>query len=148
MAQEDTMAKRQQQLAENKATNTAAMRSRGRQHREKVVNMAKSVKPVSGFVDFLRGHAIIGLAIGFVLGTQVQTVVKQVISSFIDPLFVLVFPGNKALSARTFTLHFEGRSANFGWGAVAFAIIDFFFIAAAVYAIIKILKLDKLDKPQ
>jgi len=126
----------------------ATMRSRGRQQRAKVVNIAKGVKPVSGFVDFLRQHAIVGLAIGFVFGTQVQTVVKQLISSFIDPLFVLIFPGNKTLSARTFTLHFDGRSANFGWGALTFAVIDFLFIAVAVYAVIKVLKLDKLDKPQ
>jgi large-conductance mechanosensitive channel len=101
---------------------------------------------VNGFVEFLREHAIVGLAVGFVLATQVQTVVKQLITSFIDPLFQLVVPGNKSLSERTFTLHFDGRHANFGWGAVAYAVIDFLFIAATVYAIIKIFKLDQLDK--
>jgi large-conductance mechanosensitive channel len=132
----------------NTASDAPASRSLGQQHRAKMVKIAKGVKPVSGFVDFIREHAIVGLAIGFVLGTQVQTVVKQIISSFIDPLFVLIFPGNKALSARTFTLHLDGRSANFGWGAVVFALLDFIFIAFAVYAIIKLFNLDKLDKPQ
>lgn len=103
-------------------------------------------RPVNGFVDFLREHAIVGLAVGFVLGTQVQTVVKQLISSFIDPLFKLILPGDKTLSARTFTLHFDGRHANFGWGAVVYALIDFIFVAVAIYAIIKMFKLDKLDK--
>lgn len=103
-------------------------------------------KSVGGFVDFLREHAVVGLAVGFVLATQVQAVVKQLITSFIDPLFQLIFPGNKALSDRTFTLHFDGRHANFGWGAVAYAVIDFLFIAVAVYIIIKFFKLDKLDK--
>jgi large-conductance mechanosensitive channel len=129
------------------ATANAESRLRGQQHRARVGKFAKKVKPVSGFVEFIREHAIVGLAIGFVLGTQVQAVVKQIISSFIDPLFVLIFPGNKTLSARTFTLHLDGRSANFGWGAVVFALIDFIFIAFAVYAIIKLFKLDKLDKP-
>lgn len=134
------------QTASSGSSNSTS-RQRGQQHRTKVVKFAKKVTPVSGFVDFIRGHAIIGLAIGFVLGTQVQAVVKQLISSFIDPLFVLIFPGNKSLSARTFTLHFEGRAANFGWGAVVFSVIDFIFIAFTVYAIIKLFKLDKLDKP-
>lgn len=104
--------------------------------------------PVSGFIGFLREHAIVTLAVGFVLATQVQAVIKQLIASFIDPLFKLIFPGDKTLSARTFTLHFHGRQASFGWGAVAYAVIDFLFVAGTVYAIIKILKLDKLDKPK
>src|SRR5579872_3032154 len=56
---------------------------------------------LSGFVQFLRDYSVLGLAIGFALGAQVQNVVKQLISSFIDPLFQLIFPGNKELSART-----------------------------------------------
>jgi large-conductance mechanosensitive channel len=105
-------------------------------------------RPMSGFIGFLREHAVVSLAIGFVLGTQVQTVVKQLISSFIDPLFQLLLPGNKALSARTFTLHFNGRHANFGWGALAYDTLDFLFVALAVYMIIKLFRLDKLDKKE
>jgi large-conductance mechanosensitive channel len=101
---------------------------------------------VNGFVEFLREHAIVGLAVGFVLATQVQAVVKQLIASFIDPLFQLIVPGNKSLNDRTFTLHFNGHYANFGWGALAYAFIDFLFIAATIYAIIKIFNLDQLDK--
>jgi large-conductance mechanosensitive channel len=102
--------------------------------------------PVAGFVEFLREHAIVGLAVGFVLATQVQAVVKQLIDSFVNPLFKLLLPGDKALSDRKFTLHFDGRHADFGWGAVAYALLDFLFIAVMIYAIIKIFKLDKLDK--
>lgn len=102
--------------------------------------------PVGGFVEFLRERAVVGLAVGFVLGTQVQTVVKQLISSFVDPMFQLLFSGNKALSNRTFTLHFDGRHANFGWGAVVYALLDFMFVAFAIYAVIKLFQLDKLDK--
>jgi large-conductance mechanosensitive channel len=130
-----------------KTVRTDASSSRGQHRRASAIKIARKVNPVSGFVDFLRSHAIVGLAIGFVLGTQVQTVVKQIISSFINPLFVLIFPGNQTLSARTFTLHLDGRHADFGWGAVVFTIIDFVFIAIVIYAIIKLFKLDKLDKP-
>ena len=104
-------------------------------------------QPVNGFVIFLREHAIVGLAVGFVVGTQVQTVVKQVTDSFINPLFALFFSGNETLAARTFTLHFGNRHANFGWGAVAYALLDFLFVLAVLYALIRISKLDKLDTP-
>src|SRR5438270_6152219 len=60
---------------------------------------------VSGFVGFLREHAIVGLAVGFVIATQVQSVVKQLTDGFINPLFTLFF-GGKTLTTRTFTLHF------------------------------------------
>jgi large conductance mechanosensitive channel protein len=105
-----------------------------------------AARPVGGFINFLREHAVVGLAVAFVLGSQIQTVVKQLISSFVDPLFQLLFPGNKTLSTRTFTLHFSGRHANFGWGALVYTFIDFLFVAFAIYAVIKLFQLDKLDK--
>lgn len=101
---------------------------------------------VHGFIGFLREHAIVGLAVGFVIGTQVQAIVKQLTSSFIDPLSQL-FWGGATLSKRTFTLHFHGRHADFGWGALVYQLIDFLFILFVVYVLIKLFKLDKLDKP-
>jgi large-conductance mechanosensitive channel len=111
------------------------------------VVVAQEINPVSGFVGFLREHAIVGLAVGFAIATQVQGVVKQLISSFIDPLYALLFSGDK-LSARTLTLHWHGRTQQFGWGAFAYTLIDFLFVLGVIYAVIKIFKLDKLDKPK
>jgi large-conductance mechanosensitive channel len=115
-----------------------------RQHHPIVV-VSPDIHPVSGFLDFLREHAVVSLAIAFVIGLQSQTLVKQLVTSFIDPLFKLLF--GQALSQRTFTLHWHDRAANFGWGAFVYGLLDFLFVLAAVYAIVKILKLDKLDKP-
>lgn len=98
---------------------------------------------VSGFVSFLRERAIVGLAVGFVVATQVQGVVKQLIASFLDPLSKLLF-GTK-LSNQTFTLHLRDRSAEFGWGAFVYSLVTFLLIVASIYAIIKLFKLDKLD---
>jgi large conductance mechanosensitive channel protein len=114
--------------------------------KKKKTTVEVATRPVGGFIEFLRERAVVGLAVAFVLGTQIQTVVKQLISSFIDPMFQLLFSGNKALSNRTFTLHFESRYANFGWGALMYTLIDFLFVAFAVYAVIKLFQLDKLDK--
>jgi large-conductance mechanosensitive channel len=101
---------------------------------------------VGGFVGFLREHAVVGLAVGFVIGAQVQTVVKQLIASFIDPLFQLLLGHN--LSTTTFTWHFHGRHANFGWGSFVYILLDFLFVLVAVYAVIRIFKLEEFDKPQ
>lgn len=114
--------------------------------KKKAATVVVAANPVGGFVEFLRERAVVGLAVAFVLGTQVQTVVKQLIASFVDPLFQLLFSGNKTLSTRTFTLHFDGRYANFGWGALVYTLIDFLFVAFAIYAVIKLFQLDKLDK--
>ena len=117
-----------------------------RQHKPKVTVTIDDINPASGFVDWLRANAVVGLAIGFVIGTQVQLVVKQLISSFIDPLFVLLF--GQQLTTRSFTLHFSGRSASFTWGTFVYSLINFIFLLLAIFLIIKFLKLDKLDKPK
>jgi large-conductance mechanosensitive channel len=110
-----------------------------------LVNPEAAVKQqVGGFIDFLRERAIVGLAIGFVIATQVQGVVKQLIASFLDPLTQLLFATK--LSERTFTWHWHGRSANFRWGAFIYALVDFFVVVITIYAVIKLFKLDKLDK--
>lgn len=101
-------------------------------------------KTLNGFVSFIRENAVVGLAVGFVIGAQVQSVVKQLIASFVDPLFQLLF--GQALSQRTAVFHLNGHTADFAWGSFAYVLIDFLFVLLAVYLIIKILKLDKLDK--
>ena len=101
---------------------------------------------VSGFVDFVREKAIVGLAIGFVVGQQAQGVIKQLIISFVDPAFQLFFGEN--LSSRTFTLQLGHNSAKFGWGGMVYILLNLLFVLLTIYALIKIFKLDKLDKPK
>jgi large conductance mechanosensitive channel protein len=140
----------------HKAANAAASGSnirfeqpKSNRHRKKPKVTAlvdTEVRAVNGFLEFLREHSVVSLAIAFVIGLQSQVLVKQLVSSFIDPLFKLLF--GQALSMRTFTLHFNERAVNFSWGAFAYSLLDFLFVLAAIYAIVKLLKLDKLDKPK
>lgn len=102
--------------------------------------------PGKGFVGFLRERAVVGLAIGFVVATQMQSVIKQLIASFLDPLTKLLF--SQKLSSQSITVHYHGRTADFGWGQFVYAFIYFLFVIFAVYLIIKIFQLDKLDKPK
>ncbi len=100
--------------------------------------------PLSGFISFIRERAVVGLAIGFVVGTQVQGVVKQFTTSFIDPLFALITPGK--LSDKAWTVWSHGRRVDFDWGSFVYGLIVFLFTLFIIYAIIKLLRLDKLDK--
>jgi large-conductance mechanosensitive channel len=103
-------------------------------------------RQVHGFVGFLRERAIVGLAVGFVVATQVQNVIKQLIASFLDPLTTVLF-GSK-LSNQTFTWTWHDRHSDFAWGQFVYVLIDFFVVVITIYAIIKVFKLDKLDAPK
>jgi large-conductance mechanosensitive channel len=119
--------------------------SSGRKSRPTVARVVvQEVNPVGGFLEFLRAHAVVTLAVGFAIATQAQTLIKQLIASFIDPLYGLLF--SQKLSAKALTLHFHGRTQAFGWGAFVYAFVDFLFVLAAIYAIVKLLNLDKLEQ--
>jgi large conductance mechanosensitive channel len=106
----------------------------------------KVKKPFGGFTEFVREQGVMGLAIGFVLGTQTKTLVDQMVASFINPLLGLVLPGEGALVQRTFSLTFRGQTEDFAWGAFLFQMITFLIVAAVIYFVFKGLRLDKLDK--
>lgn len=99
-----------------------------------------------GFTDFLREQSVVGLAIGFVLGTQSQVLVSQLVTSFINPLLGLVLPGAGQLTDRTFSLSFLGQTQDFAWGALLYQIIAFTFVAIIIYMVFKGLRLDRLNK--
>ena len=119
-----------------------------RQQKPKItVVMGQDYNPVGGFVAFLREHAIVGLAVGFAIATQLQAVVKQLIASFINPLYALLFNGQQ-LSTNTVTFHWHGRQEQFGWGAFAYTLVDFLFVVAIIYVAIRVFHLEDFDRPK
>ena len=116
-----------------------------RRRKKSAVDLIVPDQFATGFINFLREHAVVGLAIGFVIGLQAQTLVKSLVDSFISPAFNLFF--GQSLQHRVFTLHFHKHYASFGWGFFIYTLLNFLFVLAAIYAIFKYLKLDKLDKP-
>jgi large conductance mechanosensitive channel len=100
-----------------------------------------------GFVDFIREHAIVGLAVGFIIGQQAQGVIKQLVASFITPILTLIL-GGVDLTKRHFMITVFHNTAEFDWGLMVLALINLFFVLVSIYALIKIFNLDKLDKPQ
>jgi large conductance mechanosensitive channel len=103
-------------------------------------------KQVGGFGEFIREFGVVGLAIGFVFGAQVKTVVDSFTSSIINPLLGLILPGTGNLNQKTFTVNLFSKTAVFGWGNFVSTIISFVIVAIIIYATYKIFNLDKLAK--
>jgi large conductance mechanosensitive channel len=101
---------------------------------------------LQGFMTFVREQGVVGLAVGLVLGTQVKTLVDQIVVSFINPLLGLVLPGGGNLTDKTFSLSLLGKTARFGYGAFIAVLISFLTVAGVVYFVVKGLKLDRIDK--
>lgn len=127
--------------AENKAR-----RLESQLERLKALDKVGVGRQFGGFMSFLREQSVVGLAIGLVLGTQAKVLVDQLIASFINPIVGLLLPGQGTLKDKAFTVHWGGKTAEFGWGAFVLSLLTFVVVAAVVYYVFKGLKLDKLDK--
>lgn len=110
------------------------------------IKVPQIMSPLQGFVDFIREQGVIGLAVGLALGTQVKTLVDQIIISFVNPSVGLLLPGKGTLAEKVFHMSFRDKGADFAWGAFASQLLSFVVVAAIIYFVVKGLKLDKLDK--
>ncbi|HSX15641.1 MAG TPA: MscL family protein [Candidatus Saccharimonadales bacterium] len=99
----------------------------------------------SGFANFLREYAVVGLAIGFVVGQQANMAIKQLVDSFISPWLQLIF-GTDFNERATFTIHRGSERIPVAWGAFVYAFIEFVFVAISIYLVVKLLRLDRLKK--
>lgn len=97
-----------------------------------------------GFLNFLQEYAVVGLALGFIIGQQANGVVKQLVASFLDP-FTQVWFG-QTLSTREAVLHHDHTMVKVPWGAFVYTLIEFFFVVIVMYMLIKLFRLDKFTK--
>lgn len=94
-------------------------------------------KTVSGFFQFVRQQGVVGLAIGFILGSSVNKVVSSLVNDLIQPAVGLIFGSVEGLSGAHYYSIMYGR--------FLVSLIDFAVIAAVVYFGFKGLRLDRLD---
>lgn len=102
------------------------------------INMTTPKKAFAGFLDFIRERGVMGLAIGFILGSAVQRVVTAFVNDIVNPLVGILLgraDGIKAFAVGPFLI-----------GDFISVAIDFLILAAIIYFIFKGLKLDLLDK--
>ncbi len=93
---------------------------------------------VSDFLDFIRERGVMGLAIGFVLGSSVQKVVTAFVTDMVAP-FIGILLG-RADGLKTFAV------GPFLIGDFISVTIDFLILALVIYLLFKGLGLEKLDK--
>lgn len=99
-----------------------------------------------GFVNFLREHAVVGLAVGFIIGLQAQTFMRQLVDSFVTPMLTFLL-GNDLIK-KQFVLHKDGATLAFTWGQFVYAFVNLLFVVLVVYLLVKLFRLDRLDKPK
>lgn len=97
-------------------------------------------KAFAGFIVFIRERGVMGLAIGFVLGSSVQKVVTAFVTDIVNP-FIGIFLG-RTDGLKNFAV------GQFLVGDFISTMIDFLILAAIIYFVFKALRLEKLDKPK
>ncbi len=97
---------------------------------------------IKQFVDFIRKHGVMGLAIGFIMGGSVSKVVTALVNDLINPFIGLLIGNPEGLKAASFKI----GNSTFLYGDFISNLIDFVIIAAVVFFIFKGLGLDKIDK--
>ena len=98
---------------------------------------------MSGFIEFIREKGVVGLAVGFLVGGAVSKMVTALVTDIINPLIGVAL-GSVDLTERKLTI----GSVELLWGHFISAFVDFLVVAAVVYFGVKLLRLDKLDKPK
>ena len=87
------------------------------------------------FMNFIGKAGVLGLAIGFIMGTYVGKVVSALVQDLIMPIPGALIPGGNWRNA-TFTVPI-GQGMNFAIGDFIGVIIDFMIVAVVVFLIAK-----------
>jgi large conductance mechanosensitive channel len=93
----------------------------------------RSADLVRGFGDFIRDYGVVPLAVGVVIGSSVNDLVKTLVDGIFTPFISLISPENHL---QDFQLHVHG--VDFKIGAVANALISFLIVAWIVYLAAKL----------
>lgn len=103
-------------------------------------------KQLKGFMDFVKAHGVVGLAVGLAIGAQVGATVGVIVKNIIDPIVGFIVGNTDGLSSASFTIEAGSRSMTIGWGAVVSSLITLLAVSAVVYFVVTGLKLDKGSK--
>ena len=101
---------------------------------------------MKAFMDFVRKHGVVGLAVGLAIGTQVGATVATIVKGLIDPIIGLIVGNTEGLSAAAFTIEIGDRKGVFMWGAVLSSLITLLVVSVVIYYVVMGLKLDLVDK--
>lgn len=94
---------------------------------------------LKGFREFVLRGNVIDLAVAVVLGAAFGAIVTALVDNIINPLIAAVAGAPNIAQVGEFTIN----GANFSVGAVLQAILNFLFVAAAIYFVL-VLPMNKL----
>ena len=111
---------------------------------EKLMNVASG--RAADFMNFVREQGVVGLAVGLAIGTAAGASVKSIVEGFINPVITLLVGSQEGLMTAKWHVEIGERAADFAWGAVLSSLITLLATALVIYWVIKVAKLDRLDK--
>lgn len=115
--------------------------------RASAIPTLKVPKPFQGFIDFVREQGVVGIGVGFVVGSSAAVLIKSIVSNLLNPLIGVIMGGTN-LANKVICLNTQaGVCKNtLNYGQVISDVISFLLILVVVYFVIKGLRLEKLDK--
>ena len=90
-------------------------------------------KVIAEFKEFISRGNVVDMAVGIMIGAAFKAIVDSLVNDIISPIIGLIAQDN----FKDLTLDFLGISI--GYGAFIMQIINFFIIAVALFAIIKLM---------
>lgn len=97
---------------------------------------------MKGFIEFIRSHGVVGLAVGFIMGGSITKLITSLVNDIVNPVVGILISRAGDLKDNYFLV----GNAKIMWGSFISSFIDFIIIALIVYFSVKILGIDKLDK--
>lgn len=96
---------------------------------------------IDGFKKFLLRGNVIDLAVAFVMGIAFNAVVQSLVKGFINPLVAAIFGKTDLRGVAAFTIN----NADFSFGLILDALLNFVLIGAAIYFVI-VLPINKVNE--
>ena len=92
---------------------------------------------MKGFIEFIKTQGVVGLAVGFILSTQISNLVNSLVNNLINPLLGIFLGAEGNLDKASITV----GKAQFMWGNVVNTLINFLIIALILYFLVRVLRL-------
>ena len=88
------------------------------------------------FKDFLSTYKVLGLAVAFIMGVYLGSLVQSMVKNLIIPLIGLAIPGLSDLAS----LEYNVGEQIFGIGNFLVALITFIIVAFVIFILVKVTK--------
>ena len=113
------------------------------------IQPTKLVKPLQGFIDFVREQGVVGLGVAFVVGSSANTLIKSAVLNLMTPIIGLAI-GGVDLSSKAVCLHTVKHvcKSSLSYGQFISDLITFLLTLFFVYLLVRQLRLGRLDKPK